>query len=118
MTQLVGFSTRTADTSGAILIDTVDGGDYQNLVRRAARSATLDGGAHIVNLGFADGDRTFNFTIQEMSQTDLDTLKYIMRNYASVVCSTRDGVFLGTMKLLQPAGSVAIQFMVGSKLSN
>ncbi len=57
---MIGISTLTQNTAGAITFDATEKKtSIRNATARVSRSATLDGGAVINHLGFSHGDRTF-----------------------------------------------------------
>lgn len=93
---MLSISMTTADILGNVIINSIAFSDIDNIKTRVSRSATLDGGAVIVNSGVSHGDRTFQIS-EKVLRSDAEKLKYIQENSVSVSCSTPEGLFLGVI---------------------
>lgn len=97
---MIGLSSITQSTSDFIVIKEDADSELRNERARMTRSATLDGGAVIDHLGFADGDRTLKIkaTVTEADET---TLWSMFRNLTYVNVVTRDGHFKGCIESMK-----------------
>lgn len=93
---MLSISMTTADILGNVIINSIAFSDIDNIKTRMSRSATLDGGAVIVNSGVSQGDRTFQIS-EKVPRGDAEKVKYIQENSVSVLCSTKEGLFLGAI---------------------
>ena len=93
---MLSISMTTADILGNVVIDSIAFSSVDNIKTRMSRSATLDGGSVIVNSGVSHGDRTFDIS-EKVTRWVAEKVKYIQENSVSVLCSTREGIFLGAI---------------------
>lgn len=61
--------------------------------RRAARSATIDGGCVVYDAGWSACDRTFTVKVPHASREQHDALAYLLRSYQTCVLSCEHGTF-------------------------
>ena len=118
---MFGVATTVFDVAGARIFkrDELDKElDNRQGARRVTRTATLDGGAAIADMGYSDSDRDIKIVEPEASIEAADYARYICENYARVVVSTPDGAYEAV-----PAshglddGTLTLKLLVISKLS-
>ena len=71
---MIGLSTITFDLDGARIFSGDRNAELKNRKgdRRISRTATLDGGVLIADLGFSDGDRTLSAIELDATQKTVD----------------------------------------------
>lgn len=83
------------DIDGVVLLNYIDSGaDLFTVDRRVSRTATLDGGSIIDDLGFSDTDRTLSITANNVTKEQSIRLSYILRNYTLITIATDEAIFL------------------------
>jgi len=115
---MASISTQIADTAGSILLR-LDMGKSKlgEMARRVSRTATLDGGAVVVDSGFSHGDRTLVLS-GRLTETDETTLKTLMQTYSLVTLAIPDGAYSGVIeRLTVNHGAVEIRFLIKEKVS-
>ncbi|MFA5286293.1 MAG: hypothetical protein WC347_11910 [Smithellaceae bacterium] len=92
---MIGISTITYDLDGARIFSGDRNTELKNRKgeRRISRTATLDGGVLIADLGFADGDRTLTAIELDATQEAVDFAKYLVENYSLINVTTDDGAY-------------------------
>ncbi|MDY0164513.1 hypothetical protein [Desulfobotulus sp.] len=60
--------------------------------RRVSRTATLDGGAHVNDMGYASADRTIKVSTETRH---LEWLSRVAKMYGEIRVSTEEGLFFG-----------------------
>ena len=92
--------TQSTESSAAVIIKEKAKSKIRNAGARVSRSATLDGGAVIEHLGFADGDRQLDIfaAIDESMSTIIWS---IFTGETFVNISTSDGFFYGVIDRLK-----------------
>ncbi|KKM27864.1 hypothetical protein LCGC14_1570410 [marine sediment metagenome] len=97
---MIGISTLTQNTSGAI---TFDAAEKKTSIRkgtaRVSRSATLDGGAVVNHLGFSHGDRTLQIYAR-LSEADKAALWAIFILGVMINVATDEGMYLAAISAL------------------
>lgn len=116
---MIGLTTPVFDLDGAILINETHNQSAPTLSRRLSRTATLDGGSEITDLGFSDGDRTFIFETVSLSKNDGEQLEYLLQTYPLLILSHESGCYLGALDNLDLASyPQKMTFLVKEKLSS
>lgn len=87
---MIGFSTPILDVNGIFIFKEHPTTQLHSFSRRLNRTATLDGGVDVEDLGYADVDRPVEIVVFFSVQL-LDSFKYLLENYASVGLSTQLG---------------------------
>lgn len=104
----IAISTLEADPRGALLLRTNRGrtqlGEW---ARRATRTATLDGGAVVVDAGFSHADRTVLVDLSDQSQEIIEDAQWIVEAYGSVILMLPDGAYRATPQRVVVTGNVA-----------
>lgn len=107
---MIGISTTTANTSGAMVIHERRTSSLKQYRPRVSRTATLDGGAVIVHGGFSHGDRTLNVQA-DMSRTQVDALIALVQTETLLNISLPDGFFSGSIDNIS-ADAIPAQFSI------
>jgi hypothetical protein len=94
---MIGISTLTIDPSGALLLDEHPDTLINQLERRIQKTATLDGGVDVEDLGFTDADRSTEIVI-DSTPALYEQLRYLITNYATVGISSRMGYNTAAIK--------------------
>jgi hypothetical protein len=119
---MIGISTPTFDTQGSRVFRNADRGtEMKNRsgARRIARTATLDGGCVIADMGFSDGDRSLTAEDPLPGIEAVEFARYIVENYGLVVVTTEDGVYEAAPEAydVNASGVLSIKLLVSGKLS-
>jgi len=85
---------------------------FDNLQRRATRSATLDGSAVLFDNGFSHADRTFSFVVPKVDESTHTAMRKLVETSSSHVLAR--GV-LGPLTM--ESGNLRCEFTVTAKLS-
>lgn len=94
---MIAIATETYDVAGHKVFENSDREEILNEsgARRCTRTATLDGGCEVYDTGYTDSDRVIQIHEKDASQSMIDYVKYIIKNYSSIIVAVRDGVFKG-----------------------
>jgi len=118
---MIGISTQTYDLDGArIFNETSRAKDAENRrgERRTSRTATLDGGVVITDLGFSDGDRTIKVFEPDASLESIEFARYLVEHYSLAVVTTEDGAYEAVPSTYDVSdGDLTITLAVVEKLS-
>lgn len=107
----IGLRKIVAEAGSAVLIRSDSRSKMKNYRPRVARSATLDGGAVVENLGYSDGDREIDI-VSKVSETIEGKLRSMVQDELYVVVSTREGVFFGSIESMTvDRGQLKIKFL-------
>ncbi len=87
---LIHLATKLFDLAGAVTLD-VPSPDLGETRRRAARVATLDGGAVVNDQGYSESDRRILLRWRVSSDED-STIRRMIRLHGRVIASTPVGV--------------------------
>lgn len=108
MTTPVAISAISADPFGALLLNVNQGqSDFGDWKRRVQRTATLDGGAFVVDNGFSHADRTVRLDMSDQDAETNETAKRMVEVYDSVILMLPDGAYLATPESYQASGASA-----------
>lgn len=106
------------DPLGSLLLDVKPDSEVGTISRRISRTATLDGGATLEDLGYCPADATINLQVRLRSIEQENTLLRLVKIYPLLILSTRYGAFLGAVDYCKPqAGGASIRFLVKKQLS-
>lgn len=92
----ISISSVIFDPAGHLLaeIDPEQSGlDY--LSRRVSRTATLDGGAYVVDNGYTASDATFTIVFKNLAPHDRATIERMVTLHSELIVVTNRGAFLG-----------------------
>ena len=114
---MIGISTTTQNTSGAVIIKEAVGSELDRYPVRVSRSATLDGEAKIVHSGFSHGDRTLRISA-EVTEATATILKTLAQTETLITVSLFDGCFAGAIEdLTVNNGMIDMTILIESELS-
>lgn len=95
----VGLANASFDLLGAWVFDVHPGkSKLVDLSRRMSKTATLDGNVYLSDFGYSDGDRTLFLLLPEVTEATENALINIIKGFADVTVSMKDGCFSGKMK--------------------
>lgn len=115
---MISLCARLFDPLGQLTANEGPGQELASGTRRVTRTATLDGGAAIVDGGFADADRTLQVAIQNVSQAQADAAARLVRYHPYISVSVRDGCYLGVPETHGVQGNtLRMQILIVSRLS-
>jgi hypothetical protein len=118
---MIGISTETYNLAGARVFQNTDRStdiSNRNGERRVSRTATLDGGCVITDMGYSDGDRRVRIEEPQASVEAVDFARYIVENYNSVVITMDDGAYQAAPESYAvKKGVLAITMLVKIKLT-
>lgn len=91
--------------------------DTRTLARRLTRTATLDGGAVVVDGGYCVADRTFTLAIRGLTPAETDALEAIAA-YPECVLSLATGCYRGVVQGLTLNGgeTARVTFFVAGRM--
>jgi len=95
----------------------LDKSDFTLLSRRVSRSATLDGGALIIDNGYSASDATFSISVSNLSLADRSAILATLQQHSLVVLSCKTGCFLGVVERVDESQGFKISFLVKSQLN-
>lgn len=106
------------DSSGGHLIDVdVSKSDFSTLSRRVSRTATLDGGALIVDNGYSVSDATFSISVPDLSSVGRLALLATLQRHSLLTLSCKIGCYSGVVERVDEAQGFKISFLVKSQLT-
>ena len=115
---MISITSPTFDLDGVLTLKRTDESDQHTHSRRVTRTATLDGGAVLVDQGYSHADRTIKAKARQLVQTDFDRAAYLLQTYPQVVVSCDAGVFLAAPERLTPVGDgLDLLLLVTEKLN-
>lgn len=117
MNNTASLSTRTFDLDGAVFLSNLHPGksELSSWRRRANRIATLDGGAYIDDLGYSPADRTIILALVNPVRDVVDSLQYLVKNYAELTLVIPDGAYKGMLnKVEHTGGDLRAEFLISS----
>lgn len=104
--------------SPLVLRETTGDSTLFDTERRLTRTATLDGGVALDDVGYSDGDRTLDLSIIGPPESTRDALQALMEADGVQRIATSDGVFEGGLeRLTVKNGALTARFLVSEKLS-
>ncbi len=116
---MIGISTPTYDAEGSILLkDIEDGNDIMTRSRRLTRTATIDGGSEIEDMGMSHSDRTFVIRTRGLSKTKFDKLALLVEQYPLLIITTEDGAYKGAPDRINIYNDITIlRILIKEKIS-
>jgi len=110
----VTLSPTVFDVDGGVTIPLGPGSDLRTFTRRIQRSATLDGGAVVVDNGYSPADRTFTIDLQKLTKEQFDRVAEMVRDYGELVAATSEGVFHVTPQRISESGKSMTLLVIAS----
>ena len=108
---MIGISTIEYDIYGFLKLNEDITTKTESIQRRVSKTATLDGGVSLGDMGYTDSDRTFDISISEISAYNLNLIIRLMKQYPLLHFSTSDGYFSGVISALD-ADILPLKFTV------
>jgi hypothetical protein len=116
--KLVSIASKLFDYSGHFLfaINPVRS-QISDVSRRVSRTATLDGGALVVDNGYTASDATFNITPKKLTPELRNGLRRLAQLHSEIIVCIEEGAFLGAISSIDENQDFKIIFLVKTKLS-
>jgi len=115
---IVSLCSALFDYSGDHLLDLdMSKSDLSVLSRRVSRTATLDGGALIVDNGYSVSDATFNLSLPNITAEQYAGISATIKRHSLLSLSCRLGCFIGVVDAVDESQGFKIRFLVKSQLS-
>lgn len=116
----ISLCTTLFNLTGDVLLNASEESDFTFLSRRLTRTATLDGGAVIVDNGFTASDGTIKIII-DPSQNSIDIYAQvagIIKQFGMVTVANADGLFLAAIETVTNAKTtLTINLLIKSQLA-
>jgi len=116
----VSLCTELFNLLGDVILNASEDSDFVFLSRRLTRTATLDGGAVIVDNGFSAADGTIKIIV-EPSQNSIaiySQVANIIKQYGMVTVSNVDGIFLAAIESVSnQKTTLTINLLIKSQLA-
>ena len=115
---MIAITTPTYDLDGVYVSHHHPLSSLNDITRRATRTATLDGGAVMNDIGYSDSDRTITVTTNP-SLKEREILSNMVKFYSNVYLFITDGAFNANPNDLayNRDGTVTVTLLVVSKAS-
>ena len=116
---MIYLAAPTFDLSGLLALPRGRLDDPLDLSRRVSRTATLDGGAELTDLGFTHADRTLRVMVPHVTRADAERAAYLLENYPTLMVATAAGLFLAAPEGMSVrGGTLNLTLLVTEKLSD
>lgn len=102
---LIALSTPTYDLDGELLLSPLMDDIEDRYTRRVERTALLDGGSYVDDLGYSEGDRTLRFEVP-YTQATFDRLRYLLRQHGRAALAHEAGWYSGALTTLERAANI------------
>lgn len=116
---MIALSTEVQDVIGDRVFPDAD--RYENLnetgSRRCTRTATLDGGCEVYDTGYSDSDRVAVIKDENATQDMINYVKYLIRNYSSIIIAMKDGVFRGVPAEFDASAGLELKILITKRMS-
>jgi len=117
MTYSVSISSLLFDLNGHLILKIDEQKSRINsLSRRITRTATLDGGAAIVDNGYSPSDSTFEIIPAILIKNNIDILNWLVKYHSQIIMDTEFGSFLGAIKSVDVKPNLKITFLIKEQL--
>lgn len=116
----ISLCTQLFNPDGDVLLTASEDSDIKYLSRRLSRTATLDGGAVIVDNGYsaADGSIKINIDPNQNDLTLYNQIAAIIKQFGMVTVSCADGVFLAAIEsVTNPKTRLTINLLIKEQLA-
>lgn len=115
---MIGLSALTFDTAGAVSWQRDHRSRLTDLTRRVQRTATLDGGAAVVDRGYTDADRTLVLVAESPDEALVAAVERLVRTYDRLLATTREGAYeVAPQRLTLREGELALTALVAARRS-
>ncbi len=114
---MISISAPSYDPNGFVVLhNAVIENGYQG-ERRGSVTATLDGGSYAYDTGYSISDQTINATYNHPSRELLETLRYLVAYYATIILSIDSGCYTAKLSFTQSADRMIMNFRLLSQVS-
>jgi len=94
---MIGISAPLYDIDGFLVVKENRASTINTLTRRVSKAATLDGGSALADFGFSDSDANFQIVIRNITESQTDILKAMIKTYPTLRLSCSEGAFSGAI---------------------
>ncbi len=98
---MIALSTITFSLTGHLILQESSASIFSDLSRRVSKTATLDGGVLLTDLGYSEGDREFKLELLTEDSTSILALKRLVEAYSLLYLSCKEGVYKGVIANLK-----------------
>jgi len=91
--------------------------DFSSVSRRVSRTATLDGGALIVDNGYSVSDATYILSVPDLSAESRLALLATLQRHSLITLSCKTGCYLGVVEQVDESQGFKIRFLVKTQLT-
>jgi len=117
---MIGMASIIFDESGARIFQGTAEKESENRQgsRRVSRTATLDGGVAVSDMGYSDGDREFKVREPKTSVETIEFARYMTETYQEVTITTEDGAYTAVPKSYRVTnGELIMELLITEKIS-
>jgi len=115
---IISICSKLFDYAGDFLLSIQElESDLSYISRRISRSATLNGGAIIVDNGYAPSDATFTIVIRDIDNVTRLRLITMIKRHSAISVSIKENIFSGVVENLTDKDSMKIRFLVNQQLN-
>jgi hypothetical protein len=115
---MIYLAAPTFDLSGLLVLPRGRLDDPLDLTRRVSRTATLDGGAELTDLGFTHADRTLRISAAHVTPAEAEAAAYLLETYPTLIVATSTGCFLAAPEGMSVrGGTLSLTLLVTEKLT-
>lgn len=107
---IASICTALFSADGAYIVEMTDKSDTDNVSRRVNRTATLDGGAVTVDLGYSDSDR--RFVIVTPDTLTAVAVREKAKTHSQFTLSVKSGAFLCSFERVSFASGEASIYLM------
>jgi len=116
---IISLCSKLFDYEGDFLVDVdMSTSDLTHLSRRVSRTATLDGGALIVDNGYSASDATFVLAVRQVDLNLRAQLAALITRHSYMTLSCTVGLFLGVVETVNERNGFQIRFLVKAQLGS
>jgi len=115
---IISLCSALFDYAGDHLLDVdMSKSDFSFTSRRVSRSATLDGGALIVDNGYTPSDATFSLSLPDITLAQRAAVLKTIQTHSLITVSCRAGCFAGVVDKVDESGGFKINFLISRDLT-
>lgn len=115
---MVILSAPSFDLDGVLVLRRTEESRLHDNGRRVSRTATLDGGAVLTDLGWSEADRTLKIVAREVGAAELVRAEYLAKTYPLLTCATEMALYSGALSTIALDGDkLTLTFLVLDKLN-
>jgi hypothetical protein len=116
---IISLCSYLADSAGNFMFAVQDNdSDFSFMSRRVSRSATLDGGAIIVDNGYSASDATFNIVPRDIDNATRLSILAMVKRHSALLVSVGGNIFQGVVETVSDKDALKIKFLVSKQLNS